>query len=59
MLTVSWKAVTLETTRLTVITGASYISVSPSGKSSRKTNVMLGFLRSGNISNDSNRPLEM
>lgn len=59
MLVLSWKAVVLERTRLTVITGGSYISMSTSEKGSRKTNAMLGFLHSGNISNDNNRPLEM
>lgn len=43
MLVVSWKAVTLERTRLTVITGNRYIFMSTSGKSPRKTNAMLGF----------------
>ena len=59
MLIVSWKAVTLGRTRLTVITGDSYISMSTSGKSSKKINALLGFLHSGNISNDNNRPSEM
>lgn len=44
MLTVSWKAVTPERTRLAVITGDSYISMSTSEKSKGKTNSMLGFL---------------
>ena len=44
MLIVSWKAEMLERTRLTVNTGNSYISMSTSGRISRKTNAMLGFL---------------
>lgn len=44
MLAVSWQAVTPERTRLTVITGDSYISMSTSGKIKGKTNAMIGFL---------------
>lgn len=44
MLAVSWKAVTPERTRLTVIVGDSYIFMSTSGNSRGKTNAMLGFL---------------
>lgn len=47
MLAVSWKAVTPERTRLTVIAGDSCISMSTSGRSKGKTNAMLGFLHNG------------